>query len=348
MALTVSSLPHQAINGINTRWNALHHPINYVIQRRDQNVQIRYNSGASVVINMIGAVDPSAVVGSYIQYFTSNGTVYTLQITAVTTNNITVTGATFTGSAVGGYVNYLSRSAYYIETEILHVDASYGFVSLGKMRHTPDIQGNIELNVATLMKGRTVFPNLFEYDQINKAMPGEGGRYSLRFYEYYNGQQTIIGELFDVDYWTNSAKQVGDLYGSNMAKYVPTVDAARTDKAKFLTTFEQPTYFVGFPFSLSFIFSDNIAPYVITREEERFDVNGASLSTDTATILNAERWNVNRLMLEGSYSTGVETVQVWLESGAAISGNQVEAVEGSIAASGVFADIVTDINDLVM
>jgi hypothetical protein len=347
MALTVTTYPHATVNGETSRWNAVHHPITYTIQRRDQAVQIRYHDGTNTIINTIGNVNVSAVVGTYIQYFTPNGQVYTLQILAVTTNDMTVSGS-LTGTVVGGYVNYLGRSGYYIETEVLHINESNGTETLGRMKHVTDTIGNIEINVATWLKSKAIFPNSFEYDQINKAIFGEGGRYTLRFVEYYDGKGHISSDIFGVDFWTNSAKQVGDVHGSKMAEYVPTIDDARPNKAKFLTVFETLTYFEGFPFSLSFIYSDNIANYDITREEERFDLNGSSLSTSSDALIYSERWNVNRLMIAESYATTVKSLEVWLESGDVIDENQVEAVAGSYAVSGTFAVAANDINNIVV
>ena len=347
MSLTVTQYPHATVNGETSRWNAVHHPINYIVQRRDQAVQLRFtNTLGETYINTVGPVDASAAVGGYIQYITPSGQVYTLEILSLSTSSMQVSGS-LTGTVAGGAVNYLGRQGYYIETEVLHVDESDTFESLGFMRHTTDNDANIEINVATWLLEKTVFPNTFEYDQINRAIYGEGGKYSLRFVEYYDGRAYIVGQLFDVDFWTNSAKQVGDVHGSNMGEYCPTVDDLRPNKAKFLTAFEQLTYFEGFPFSLSFIYSDNIAPFQITREEERFDLNGASLSTASNGLFETERWNVNRLMIAESYPSEVDTLEVWLVSGDALDTNEIEAVPGDYVETGVFAVAETNVNQSV-
>lgn len=347
MSLVVTQFPHAEVNGTNTRWNAVHHPINYTVSRRDQDVQIRFsNTLGQTYINVVGALSSSAVVGSMIQYFEPSGQIYVLEILAVSSTSMQVNGS-FTGTVTGGAVNYLGRQGYYIETEVLHVDETNTFESLGKMRHVTDNQGNIEINVSTWLKSKTTFPNPFQYDQINRAIYGEGGKYSLRFIEYYDGQAYVIGQLFDVDFWTNSAKQVGDVYGSNMGEYCPTVDDLRPNKAKFMTAFETLTYFEGFPFSLSFIYSDNIAPFQITREEERFDLNGGSLSTSSDGLFETERWNVNRLMIAESYSSDVDSIEVWLESGDEIDTNEVEEVPGDYVEIGYFEIAETDVNQAV-
>ena len=83
--------------------------------------------------------------------------------------------------------------------------------------------------------------------------------------------------------------------------------------AKFSSAFEVPTYFKGYPFSLTFIYSENIAGYPISRKEEQFDVNGDSIA-NTSDFLNISQNSfVNRLMIKQDYPTSVEQIEVWLD-----------------------------------
>ena len=347
MSLTVTKLPHADINGFDSKWNAVHHPIEYTIQRTDQAVSIRFsNVLGQTFINTVGPIDTSAVIGTYIQYIEPNGTVHTLQILNTSPSSMEVSGS-FSGTVAGGFVNYLSRQGYYLETEVLHIDESNTYISLGRMRHVTSNDATILINVATWLKSKATFPNSFEYDQINRAIYGEGGKYAVRFVEYYDGRAHIVGELFDVDWWTNSAKQVGDVHGSNMGEYVPTIDGARPVQAKFITAFERLTYFEGFPFSLTFIYSDHIANNQITRKEERFDLNGGSLSTSSDGLFETERWNVNRLMIAENYPSDVDTLEVWLESGDELDTNQVEAIPDTYQSEDIFTPSWTNIEDAV-
>lgn len=328
MSLIPTQYPYADVNGETSKWNAVHHPINYVVSRQDQQVQVRWvTSPGTVFIRLVGLVASEAVVGHYIQYFSPSGLVYTWQI-AVILGDIIGVNTTLAGTEYGGYVNYITtRTNYYIETEVFHVDQTNTYISLGKMRHVMRTDGTVEINVATWLSTKAVYPNYFNYDVINKAMFGEGGRYAIKFIEYYNGKSHIVSDLFKINFWTNSAKQIGEVHGSNMGEYVPTLDDTRPVRAKFQTSFDKVTYFEGYPFSLSFIYSDNIANKFITREEERFDLNGVSLSTLSTNINPAHRFNVNRLMIAESYATDVNTLEVWLESGGDLTINPVESYE---------------------
>jgi hypothetical protein len=99
-----------------------------------------------------------------------------------------------------------------------------------------------------------------------------------------------------------------------MGSFVPTYDNSRTDKAKFQSVFKRPTYFVNYPFSLNFIYSDNMLNYQVTRKEQTKDINGNIIATTTDNLNMASRLFANRLMLKQGYTSNIKTVDIWLES----------------------------------
>ena len=87
-----------------------------------------------------------------------------------------------------------------------------------------------------------------------------------------------------------------------MGEYVPFFIDLVTPipKAKFLSDFESPTYFPGFPFSLSFIYSENLVGIESFRNQENYDINGSPTIVGPAVQLNnGEAQEVNRLLIEG-------------------------------------------------
>lgn len=91
-----------------------------------------------------------------------------------------------------------------------------------------------------------------------------------------------------------------------------------TNKARFLVQDGlTPTYFYGFPFDLSFIYSDNISPFQIVRYREYFDQAGVTLgfTTQNNLLINQQKY-VNRLRCVDNFpNLGEKTMQVWLELG---------------------------------
>lgn len=328
MSLAIIKSPQTFVNGHLSKWQAVHQPIIFDVQRQDQAVKIKYFLKATEKVSLVlnGAVPSEVIVGDSIQYYSPSGNVYLWTVLSINGVNIDTDG-TITGNEFGGFINYVSsRKNFFIETEVFYIDLSSTLVSLGTLRHKIDSEGKASISINKWLKTRAKFQNEFNYDQINKAIDGEGGKYSIKFKEVFlrSGESDEIITETGIYYWVNSSKQVQEVYGTNVGEHVPTLDAARTEKAKFLSVFEKPTYFVGFPFSLSFLYSDNLLKKQITREEERFDINGVSLSTSSDNLSISERFYNNRMLISQGYDSSVKEVDVWLESGADVGGTVVE------------------------
>ena len=329
MGLVALQLPQKDVAAQVSKWQAAHEPVLFKLQRQDQQVNFRYKPTAlTLALEMDGTIPSDVSAGDLIQYVEPTGTAYTFTINFISGNTISIIDNTLTGTVYGGHVNFVgARANWYVESKVLMFDENGALDEIGTLSHQPDVDGKITINVSAWIKSKGVFKNTFDYDQINKAIYGEGGKYQLRFREIYTGNEDPpFVQLFSIFYWTNSAKQIQDVYGSNMGDYVPTTDGTRTDKAKFMTSFEKPTYFVGYPFSMNFIYSNNLENFAITREEEQFDINDSAVNTSSELLLASERFLVNRLMIEQSYPSNVSEVDVWLESGEVLDGNPVEEV----------------------
>lgn len=334
MGLVVTKYPEVNVGNEVSKWQAAHLPINYEVQRADQQVLNFYKpSSAVVALVMDGPIEPGVTIGDTIQYVASNGTSYTWIIDVILGNQIFVTSLVI-GPFTGGHVNYVnSRSNYRIRVEVLGIDTSQTYVSLGFQEYRTDTEGKVRINTAKYLQSfatsNGAYLDSFAYDVINKAITGEGGKYAVNFFEIYD-EQTGDPEqtLSEIRYWTNSSKQVGEIYGSNMGEYCPTNEAARDPKAKFLSVFEKPTYFVGYPFSLSFIWSDNMKNLQLKRQEEQFDLNGNSIATSEDELNPSSRFFVNRLTLKGDYPTTASEIDVWLNYDGVIESNELSGGKG--------------------
>lgn len=316
MSLVVTKYPQVDVNGHTSKWQSVHHPITFELQRQDQQVQMKFHpTGIGVIVKVAGAIPSTIQVGQNIQYFATNGDIYTWIITDIQGENI-FTDGTIPGTQYGGFVNYLDAySKYFVSTEVYGVDTSNTYFLIGTLRHKPSTNGKLNITINEWLTSLIDLKNNFAYNQINKAMREEGGKYQVRFREQYNGTEQVqfAGANY---YWSNSAKQIGEVYGSNMGDFVPTPDNTRVNRAKFLSVFPKPTYFAGFPFSLNFIYSDNMTSRQLTREEETFDINGTSIATSSTNILMSERFFNNRLLINHPYDPDVKEVDVWIEAGA--------------------------------
>lgn len=321
MSLTIVKAPTKSVNGHLSKWSAVHHGIEFEIQRKDATVTMKLLSGvgpsAAVKIKISGSIPSSVAVGQTI-YYCGPIQKYFCQITAISGNWIT-TNLTAPGSYSGGFVNFVDAyKNYYIDTKIFGVNDSGQYIEIGTSRNKPNPTGLIKVNVHKWLKTVAVYRNEFLYNAINKAIIGEGSKFSIRYRENFNGLSTSFSGYSAVSYWSNSAKQIQDIFGSNMGEFVPTLDDTRAKRAKFLSVFEKPTYFVGFPFSLSFIYSDNLLNLQVKRMESTKDLNGTQIALTNTNLNATQRFSVNRLMLKEDYISAVKTLEVWLETGDAI------------------------------
>ena len=112
-----------------------------------------------------------------------------------------------------------------------------------------------------------------------------------------------------------------DGIGQNMKEYVPKNISG--SEARFLTMFERPTYFEGFPFTLSFLYDEDFGDVYLDRHQQDIDVNGTDVGSETDdTLFVTGRNYVNQMKIR-TPNTGADAFNVWLETGDDIEGGYV-------------------------
>jgi hypothetical protein len=247
-----------------SKWQAVEHPIKWELQRKDALV---VDSDSNVgLLRMELATTPPAelVVGMSIDYFDSLGVRRRANITNITGNFVTVSNVYVSGRIIDFVIFTELYTNYYIETSVLE----NGTNEIGTLRTIPNIDGSATIDVHRFLKTKATYQNNFDYTLTTATDVGMSGKYKLKFRECYNFTQQSYGDLTGFRYWTNSAKQIRDLYGSNMAEYVTRLNG----QAKFLSVFDKPTHFLGYPFSLSYIASELLLTKTLRRIENGSDV----------------------------------------------------------------------------
>jgi hypothetical protein len=125
---------------------------------------------------------------------------------------------------------------------------------------------------------------------------------------------TIVSDESNHIYVTNSAKQIQETYGQNMGEYVP-YGVEGLIKAKFLTKFEEPVYFAGYPFVLSWIYSELVVGHELKLLEDRLNVNGANISSEETQLDTTQGFSINLLKLQDSYNSNVNFVDISISTG---------------------------------
>jgi hypothetical protein len=261
-----------------SKWQAVHHPIKWQLQRKDGIVFEKTVVSGQTSIQLTETLPDGVVLGTFVEYYQPDGTILNGFIVVIGSDRFRLnTGST--GTVSGGFVIFPQLyNNYYIETSVLE----NGTTEIGTLRTIPNSDGSAVVDVHRVLKTKALYDNSYNYTNLTAFDLGMSGKYKLKFRACYNFIQEAYGSLTGFAYWSNSAKQIRDLYGSNMAEYVGNL----TTPCKFLSVFERPTNFIGYPFSLSFITSGDW-----TRELRRLE-NGS-----TRTAIALQSGFVNRLLV---------------------------------------------------
>ena len=326
MGLTITEYPQRIVDNnplFISKWSAINHSIIFGMERQDYPVQLFYNSGTEVMaaIITVGTMIDSPLPGDevYIESTAASGT-FVID-TFVLPNTFTfLPQAITTPFGPSGFINLFSRKNYFIRTNVWGVNENNQYELIGQSRNKPDSTGRGSVDVSSFLKNIIGYQDNFKYDVLNEKDETLGSPYNITYSENW---QLFEGEFSGLSntllrFGVNSAKQIQDLYGQNMGEYVPFWIDLLTPVpfAKFLSDFESPTYFPGFPFSLSFIYSEYLVGIETFRHQENFDLNG-NLATVIPPIelSNGNTQEVNRLLIdEGSFPTSTLVADVWLET----------------------------------
>ena len=264
-----------------SKWQAVEHPIKWQLQRKDALVIEKTISSGFVSLELSATPPPELQVGNFVTYYKPDGTkIGSTQINLISGDRIRL-NSTESGTVLGGFVIFDDLyNNYYIETSILE----NGTTEIGTLRTIPNSDGSAVVDVHRVLKTKALYDNTYNYTSLTAIDLGMSGKYKLKFRACYNFIQGAYGALTSFAYWSNSAKQIRDLYGSNMAEYVGNL----TTPCKFLSVFERPTNFIGYPFSLSYIVSGDFS------RKLRKNENGTT--TEITSALTNEG-SVNRLKI---------------------------------------------------
>lgn len=302
--------------GFESRWNAVHQPIIYKGTRTDATIlNIGLATFGSIAANKITltAIAPiDFTAGSQLTVI-SGGKVNVVTILSVS-GNMVFTTRKFMFPTVSGVANTANRKNYYVQTKIWGVDQNNTYFEVGLMDTKPLANGVVQLNVNCFLKTITEFTDIFQYNQINKKIARSGGRFVIQTREVWKNYEGAFSAFSENNafFWVNGAKQIKESFNFNMGVYVPFQNYF-PKVASFISAFRKPTYFDGYPFSLTFIYSEKLAGRQVARVEDRFNLNGSVVSNQTTNLITDQNSSVNRLMIAGGYSSNIVEADIWLE-----------------------------------
>lgn len=338
MPYTIVSPNKEVETGFVSKWVAANNPVIFELQRRDIEVLTAIKATSTtlkVFVSIPLNVSEVPTAGQFI-YLNTGVWVGKFTVVSATVNYIIVSTSKHGSASTTGFLNLLSsRTNFRFECKVNHVVANL-ITPVNPISFSPNSEGLAKVNISEVLKSFISIQNDFDYQDTNIADRSGSGIYYVQFREVYTGN--LDSEFSSINqnveyYFVNAAQQIGAVNGANLAAYVPTfASIADENRAKFLTVFEQPVYWQEYPFSLSFIYSRDLIPSILqvgvdkqlSANEERFDLNSSTLSTEQTVLDNYQKKFVNNVKLNGSYPASVDSVDFWLEI------NDVEQTEKAV------------------
>lgn len=253
MDITLLSIPARAIQTspeIISYWLATESPNNFQLRRRDW---------------LITSTDPNA--GS-----PSGGTAFTLSapFDGDVGDRIAVYNAYNQSMNVGTVTDVANASPdYVIETDIPYVatfDGEYlndntlfgGFYFEGRLTingviqpltiiASPNSFGIADLDVSGVLRITTALDKVGDYTETIMAETNKSGSFTFEYRPQWYGSDNAYFTEPNTWYYAECVRSIEQ--GSNLWEFV----ASAAGDAPFLNSFEQPVYFVGMPFDISFI-----------------------------------------------------------------------------------------------
>jgi len=323
------------------RWQSNRQPYVFKFTRKDAYCSFSNQGGYVLVTNNTqgsGVLDEQNIAIGDVITIVRGTTVNTGTVTAVGQSFELTTDIPWTlGLPSTGYLNWAKKISYKLFLKVYaYIPSTQQVEYLGEIVGTPDTAGIIKMDVRTLLEYKMYKRNKFGFNNVHELEYTGWNYFTIQYRNSYieEGQQItdvnvtkeeeiVNGAKQPVRYYTvDGAKYLLTQYGQNYADYVP--QRVTGIYANFLTLFSNPVYFIGYPFSLSFIWSTPIVGFNNTREEDELDTNGSIVNHNDANLGFKVSVGIHQLTLKGTYTSNVEQVDVWLESGNVASNNYVE------------------------
>ncbi len=194
---------------------------------------------------------------------------------------------------------------------------------LAKARYLPKITqvaptklGELDIDISGFLRSYLSHQlHLQESDNLNRRDESAQVRAYLRFHEYYDGQiQTTQSDQANPIWAVAAVRQTGAPHEGNLADKLPAA-VTRSTLPGFLSAFEKPVWFVGQPFSLSFLYPEILLGVEVTREQAWVDRNGVSLGTQNDLLDSDQMGGVNHLLLTAPSDPMATELRVRLSTG---------------------------------
>jgi len=189
----------------------------------------------------------------------------------------------------------------------------------------PFTTGNLIVDVSTYVR-----PYLFSRwspnsSKANSPDPGNALRFYITYQQFDSSgtASSLVSDQQNPITASCSAMQFGDQNDGNMIEFVPYAYTLPV-KAKFLSAFERPIMFAGYPFTLSFIYNQELGATQLYRNTTQQNINGDQLDLDDDLLDPSGVRKINYLKINEPDQPNTKKLEVYLHTGDEINDYYVE------------------------
>jgi len=274
------------------RWLATESPNNFRLLRRDFIVVVTANSGGFLQIilddSFTGNLDDVISVYNVTTNSMYVGAVVTIGTSFVADDLITTDIPFVAGMNIAYLNDNTLHAGYYFEGQLTINGVVYPLTIIS----SPDSFGYADLDVSGVLRIVTSLGKIGDYTSRIMSEPNKSGKFTFEFRECWYGYEGVYeGDVVTsppasppiMNDWYYGECVRSEEQGSNLHDFV----ADALNDAPFLNSFDQPVYFLGLPFDLSFILPEQalVSPMTdITVTIKIYDSNNILLTTITELI----------------------------------------------------------------
>jgi len=320
MPVTLLSTPYKSIGSDVCLWVAINNDVFFKLQRGDFVVTGTANSSGDTALVIAGGGVPSLTVGDQVYIILNNGSRGYYEIISSTATDIVINLPW--SSNTTGVVNLTDNYTQY-KVFVTYQYTDNGGASWNTHQENVYYQMSPDhsclVNISPFLKSLVkITPKAITPSVVNDIADDISRWCRVQITEeYFNGTTTISQEAIDEQYvnivdavaqrpFSDPLRQKTSFGIPNGVNLVKNISNDNADAIlEFMRDFKEPTLFVGFPFHLTFLYSELMLPIVNVRDSVNAD---ATLSTDGVGF-------VNRLYPNGNYTTA-ETFTIVLKEAA--------------------------------
>lgn len=353
MSINIIGYPHRThLTSLDVSyWNSSRQPFVFHVERKD-GVFFGINDASGYAQLVVASYITSAsevVVGSkiFLKDLAGNyeglATVTAIPVTGVPYYAFT-TDIPYSSFSIGGYFNLISRINYGITAQI--TIEQRGFTTIKSCKVSPDSEGIGMLDIRPFINAEMLKVDARPIDDVDYLDKNVFCKINLSLTESWKGSSESPLVIPFTYHAIDGVKYVGDIYGQNFADYLPQSNAP-TSLGKFLTAFEQPIFFGGYPFDLAYIQPPHLSGVNCTANRLMYDNGGNVVDSDASDLDASLGEGVHRVKFDlNAVDAQTTNVDFYIKAGGTAGTLYVDAdyvaddyVAGEIATSGTPVEI---------